>query len=48
MNQDDGAMTIRHAPLGLIIKERWSVQEGLGGSPNQAPKELVLAIEVDG
>jgi hypothetical protein len=39
-------MTIRHAPLGFIIKERWSAQEGLGGSPNQAPKELVLAMEL--
>jgi hypothetical protein len=45
-NQDDGAMTIRHAPLGLIVEERWSVQEGLGGGPNQGPKELVLAIEL--
>jgi hypothetical protein len=45
-NQDDGTMTIRHAPLGFIIKEHWSIQEGLGSSTKQTTKNLVLVIEL--
>ena len=45
-NQSDGTTTIRHAPLGFIIKERWSVQDSLEDLPKQPSKELVLTIEL--
>ena len=54
--QEDGMLVTRHAPLGLVFRERWIVQErGLSGAATEqvggtakAESELALRVEMTG
>ncbi|RFU31486.1 hypothetical protein B7463_g4855, partial [Scytalidium lignicola] len=47
-NQNDGVTTVRQAPLGFTIKERWATQEiSAGGEENISTRELVLDVTLE-
>lgn len=45
--QDDGVTTIRDAPLGFTIKERWAIQEQSGGEDKPTTRNVLLDVTLE-